>query len=529
MQKSPNMTFYTGLALAMALSGCGGDPSTTSTTSGDTMLANSVLVRNNTTGSTLSGTTATTTGTTTTPRYCQDGIYPAQWEWDMTAPIRQSAEPATEGTPKIEQVRNGVVIATYTALGGDGVLNQSAENVTDGQDTRVGPFRRASYLQWLPGDTFLVYPAVYRGKDMQIYLGPNSVNYADWKAGKYVVPENITIRGVTVDGKRPVIVNPPYGASIANYSNSLIHVEGKFAPNSGPLLKPASNITIENIDVMDAPDGGKVPRAGVVIAGVNNITLRNMRISGFKLHSANGVFGASGNSGTLKLENVELADNGGSGAPEHNAYINSSSVDPNFTFHARGVWSHGSFYGHELKSRAQRTIVEGSYLAGKRSDGVTQTEAYLLDIPNGGVALVRNNIFVKNYSGNNSNGASLTFAVEGASDGRAQELKVEHNTFVALSKYFDTQNHTLFPLYISNSVMSRNVSANVFVGYCKANDAAKDYRGENYAELTFADIDQTYRPLNPLLTGNPGIIGSPAYQHKSTFGQRTTYALGARD
>ncbi len=509
MQKSHNMKLYAGLAFALALSGCGGSDPSTSSTSGDVMLADS---------------------TGATPTYCQDGIYPAQWEWDMTAPIQQSAEPATEGTPKIEQVRKGVVIATYTALGGDGAISPSAENVTDGQDTRVGPFRRSSYLQWLPGDTFLVYPAVYRGKDMQIYLGPNSVNYEDVKAGRYVVPENITIRGVTVNGKRPVIVNPPSGASIATYNNALVHVEGKFVDSGKTLVKQASNITIENIDVMDASDGGKVYRAGVIIAGVNNITLRNMRISGFKLHSANGVFGAGGNSGTLKLENVELDNNGGAGGPEHNAYINSSSIDPNFTFHVKNSWSHDSFYGHELKSRAQRTIVEGSYLMGKRAAPGTQTEAYLLDVPNGGVLIARNNIFAKNYSGNNSNGASLTFNVESTTDGRPQNLTVEHNTFVAFSKYYDEQQHTLYPFFIGNvGSTSRKVSANVFVGYCKANDAVKDYRGENYAELNFTDIDKTFHPLNPLLRGNQAIIGTPAYVHKAATGQRATIALGARD
>ncbi len=537
MQKSPNMKFYAGLALAIALSGCGGgDSSTASTTSGDTMLANSTGVGNNTTGSTTTGGT-TTTGTTSTPTYCQDGIYPAQWEWDMKAPIRQAAAPATEGTPKIEQVRNGVVIATYTTLGGDGAISPTNQNVTDGQDTRVGPFRRSSYLQWLPGDTFLVYPAVYKGRDMQIYLGPNSINYADVLAGRYVVPENITIRGVTVDGKRPVIVNPPTtntkqgGASLANYNNSLIYVEGKLTDSGTTLVKQASNITIENIDVVDAPDGGYIGKAAVYISGVHNITLRNMRISGFRQHKVNGIFGAANyNSGTLKLENVELADNGGDSGPEHNAYINASTIDPQFTFHVVGSYSHGAYYGHELKSRAQRTIIEGSYLAGKRADAtMPQTEAYLLDIPNGGTAIVRNNIFVKNYSGNNSNGASLTFGVEPTSDGRPQDLTAEHNTFVALSKYYDTQSHPLFPMYIGSSVTNKRVSSNVFVGYCKANNATKDYRGENYSELTFADIDQTYRPLNPSLTGISSIVGSPAYQHKSTFGKRTTYALGARD
>jgi hypothetical protein len=167
---------------------------------------------------------------------------------------------------------------------------------------------------------------------------------------------------------------------------------------------------------------------------------------------------------------------------------------------------------------------------GKRADTGTQTEAYLLDVPNGGVLIARNNIFAKNYSGNNSNGASLTFGVESTTDGRPQELLVEHNTFVAFSKYYDDQNHTLYPLYIGNvATASKEVSANVFVGYCKANNAVKDYRGENYAELNFTDIDKTFHPLNPLLSGNQTIVGTPSYIHRTSAGQRSTIALGARD
>lgn len=470
--------------------------------------------------------------------YCQDNNYPTQWEWVPSSIVSQPA-PATSGTPKVEQVRNGVVIATYSALGGDALPSPTRENVTDGSDTRVGPFRRASYRQWQPGDLFLIYPAVYKGRDMQIYLGPSSANYTEVKNGVYAVPENITIRGVTVDGKRPVIVNPPTipngpsgGASLANYNNSLIYVEGKFAPNTGPLIKQASNITIENIDVVDAPDGGYIGKAGVYISGVNNITLRNMRISGFLQHRANGVFGAAANnSGTLKLENVELADNGGNSGPEHNAYINASTIDPNFTFHVKNSYSHGSYYGHELKSRANRTIVEGSYLAGKRADStMPQTEAYLLDVPNGGVLIARNNIFVKNYSGDFSNGASITFGVEGNPDGRINDLTVEHNTFVALSKYYDTQKHTPYPLYISSVFTGPSkVSSNLFVGYCLTGTAYKDYRGDNYAELDFNGITQDFRPVNPSYTGNPGIIGTPAYMHSGYTFVRQTNALGARD
>lgn len=423
-------------------------------------------------------------------------------------------------------MRNGVAIATYTSLSGS---SYSKENSYNGTDTSVGPFRRVPYLQWQSGDVFLIYPAVYSGADMQIYIGPNTANSADFKAGKYVIPENITIRGVTVDGQRPVIVNPPTGANNSNYGQSLIFAEGTYDAN-GNVIVPASNITIENLDIVDSPTGGKIGKAAVYVNGVKNFTLRNVRISGFKQHSANGIIGTYNNSGTLLLENVELDSNGGAGGPEHNAYINPSSTDPNFTFHVKGSWSHDAYYGHLLKSRAQRTIVEGSYLSGQRAEPGKQTETYLLDVPNGGVLIARNNVFVKDYSGNNSNGASLTFGVESTTDNRAWDLTVEHNTFVGFSRYYDEQKHQLFPLYIGNSAPGpKKVSSNVFVGYCQSGNVYRDFRGDNFATLNFNEIDQTFRPFSPSLTGNNSIIGTNAYMHKAATVPRFTIALGARD
>jgi hypothetical protein len=458
--------------------------------------------------------------------FCQDDTYPAQWVWNPST-ILQSDRPATSGTPKIVQMRNGVAIATYTSLGGD--KGYSKPNSANGGDTSVGPFRRQPYTQWQSGDVFLVYPAVYSGSDMQIYIGPNIANDADYTAGKYAVPDNITIRGVTVNGQRPVIVNPQTGASNSNYGQSLIYVEGR-RDSSGTLVQPATNITIENIDVVDSASGGNLGKAAIYINGVKNMTLRKVRVAGFKQHSVNGIFATSSNSGTLLLDNVELDSNGGNSGPEHNAYINASTVDPAFTFQVTGSWSHDSYYGHELKSRAQRTIIEGSYLSGQRATSGQQTEAYLLDVPDGGTLIARNNVFVKNYSGNNSNGASLTFGIESASASRTWGLTVEHNTFVAFSHYFDDGKHTLFPLFIStNAPGTKTVNSNVFVGYCTAGDSIRDFRGTNYAVLNFNEIDQSFRPRAPSLTGNISIVGTNAYRHKMTTLVRKTNALGARD
>ncbi|WP_132259082.1 hypothetical protein [Paucimonas lemoignei] len=458
--------------------------------------------------------------------YCSTNAYPTQWAWNPDTALSQPA-PANSGMPLMKQIRNGVVIATFTSLGGD--AGYSLPNSQDGRDTTVGPFRRLPYTQWRNGDIFEIYPAVYSGATMQMYIGPNVANDAAFNAGNVDVPANITIRGVTVNGKRPVIVNPPTGASNANYGQSLIYINGRIDAMD-TLVAPASNITIENIDIVDSPTGGNLGKAAVYVNGAANLTLRNVRISGFKQHQVNGIFATGNNTGTLLLDNVELDANGGNSGPEHNAYINASKTDPNYTFMVKSSWSHDSYYGHALKSRAQRTVVEGSYLTGSKAAAGQQTETYLLDVPDGGVLVARNNIFVKGYSGNNSNGASLTFGVESANPARTWGLTVEHNTFVALAKYYDDTHHQLFPLFINTSAPgTKTVDANVFVGYCPTGNPTGDYRGTNFASLNFNDIDLAYRPRLPSLTGNSSIIGTLQYRHLASGSVRKTNALGARD
>ncbi|HCY64207.1 MAG TPA: hypothetical protein DHV59_15570 [Oxalobacteraceae bacterium] len=521
--------------LALSLLSCGGGGSVSLSASAGAGNAGG------TSTTAVSATTTSTSSTTTVPDneanvysaptsyridFCSANVYPAQWTWNPDT-IRQQAAPAGTGTPMMKQIRNGVVIATYTSLGGD--AGYSRPNSQDGGDPAVGPFRRTPYTQWRDGDVFEIYPAVYSGATMQMYIGPNVANDAAFNAGSVDVPANITIRGVTVDGKRPVIVNPPTGASNSNYGQSLIYIGGRIDA-SDTLVAPSSSITIENIDIVDAPTGGNLGKAAVYVNGTANLTLRNVRIAGFKRHQVNGIFATSNNTGTLLLENVELDGNGGSNGPEHNAYINASKTDPNYTFMVKGSWSHDSYYGHALKSRAQRTVVEGSYLAGSRAASGAQTETYLLDVPDGGVLVARNNIFVKGYSGNNSNGASLTFGVESANPARAWGLTVEHNTFVALAKYYDDASHPLFPFFINNGAPgTKTVDANAFVGYCPSGNAGRDYRGTNFATLNFNEIDLAYRPRVPALAGNIAIIGTPRYRHLAGSAARTTNALGARD
>jgi hypothetical protein len=475
----------------------------------------------------LSGETVPLTGTYTTPAAAAEaaaGTFPAQWTWDPGDTVRQPL-PATGGTPLVKQYRNGQLIGTYSILGGgtwgqpDSYLNPYAPS---------GPFSRGPYRNWADGDLFEVYPAVYSGVNNQPWIGPMFDNDAEYSTGVSHTPTNITIRGVTVDGVRPVIKLDSAGASNNTLGQSVIYVDRSV------------NLTIENIDV-DGSAGGPVGKAGVYLNGADNVTLRNMRIHGFRHSNANGIFGTGGsNAGTVTIAGVELYDNGGDGGPEHNIYINASEVDPNYTVHMTGCWSHDAFYGHTFKSRAQVNILEGNYFqGGVPQSGATQAEAYLVDIPNGGRLTMRNNVLVKNASGVNSNGASVTFATEGVEDARPLAINIENNTFVAFTRYYDGS-HEVWPLFFyypmqlpgSAGFPVRNVSIqrNVFVGYRDAGDPALDYRGDLALIAGFADLNPDFSLKTNYVPADTSIVGTPAYGHEALLGRtRQLATVGARD
>lgn len=458
--------------------------------------------------------------------YCTDGQFPAQWTWNPVTTRDSVPQPATsaDGAPLIKQVRAGKVIATYTSLGGTGITTD--EHNTDGHDASGGAFHRSPYANWLDGDIFEVYPAVYTGPNQQPWIGPLTTDARNYTAGVFVTPRNITIRGITVNGKRPVIRNGPDGGSNNTLGQGLVYVDA------------SENVTIENIDIEDASNAGGLGKAAVYVNGAKNLTLRDVRIAGFKRHDTNGIFGTSNNSGTLRLERVELDGNGGGGGPEHNLYVNASSTDPNFTVYMTGSWSHGAYYGHLFKSRAQVNILEGNYFMGAKWDGTTQAENYLADFPNGGRIALRNNVFVKHHSGDNSNAMSVTYAMEGVEDARLNSVVIEHNTFVAFDRTYDGV-HPIYPMQFyypaklpgeaGFAVANPTIAHNVFVGYCKQAVSFMDYRGASATELNFNQIDLGFRVRDTTLVGHSTIRGTAAYAHRQRAVPRTTARVGARD
>ncbi len=464
------------------------------------------------------------TAATTYPNdYCVSENYPAQWTW-TPAPFADQPKAATSGTPLIKHIRNGVVIATYTQFGYGG--SNGSPNMQDNPDPAAGAFHRSGYQNWKDGDLFEVYPAVYQGEDQQPWIGQGYINYEDYMNSIFNTPKNITIRGITVNGKRPVIKLNGIGTSNNTLGQGAVYFD------------TSENIVFENIDI-DGNGATFSGKAGIYINGAKNLTLRNLRIHGFKGVDANGIFSTGNTRGLLKLESIELFENGGANGPEHNVYINHSTLDPNFTVIMRGSWSHDAYYGHLFKSRAQRNILEGNYFMGTKSTNGIQTENFLVDLPEGGTLLLRNNVLIKNVSGDNSNAMSVTFAMENQNNAASNRILIENNTFVAFGKYYDTQNHPIYPMqfyypakipgasgFPSFPVTVRN---NVFVGYCKYGLNFMDYRGTGALELNFNQVDQSFRLRSPQVRNNFSMLGSIGYEHYKRRISRATLNVGARD
>lgn len=464
--------------------------------------------------------------------FCTTGTYPAQWTWNPVETTNPPA-PATSGTPKVEQYRNGKLIATYNVLGsndpaGSCTLTQNA-SANPEATVGCGPFNRNDpYRQWQDGDVFMVYPAVYSGVQNQPWIGPGYDTYAQYQASTPFIPTNIIIEGVTVDGVRPVIVVGSSGAGNNTLGQSAVY----FAQSQG--------ITFENIDVdASGASAGTVGKSGVYINGGDNLTLADMRVHGFETAGVNGLFGTPNNSGTLELDRLELYQNGGPNGPAHNAYINASTSDPGFTVHLVNSWSYDAYYGHLFKSRAQVNDIEGNYFqGGLPQSGYSQAENYDLDIPNGGLLTVKDNVFAKNASGPNSNGAYITFGVEGIPDSRPLSIDIENNTFVAFSKTYDGS-HPLFPFFFAGGLtpgspgfITPNVTVekNVFVGFCPSGNAELAYRGDLALTEAFTELNQDFSISNKYISADTSILGVPAYQHAVQGGLvRTVPTIGAEN
>ncbi len=181
---------------------------------------------------------------------------------------------------------------------------------------------------------------------------------------------------------------------------------------------------------------GPVP-GGKAIWVINgkNIVIRNIEFSGTQVPDRNGA-GIRLQSGSLTLDNCYFHDNEMGILTADNPAILLTIINSEFSrniqdYPTTGSLSHniyvggiekfvmensisrGAKYGHTVKSRARQNIIRNNRIF----DEGDVSASYLIDIPNGGIALIENNYLYRNKGAQNN--ALISYGAEG--------MKYDHN------------------------------------------------------------------------------------------------------
>ena len=182
-------------------------------------------------------------------------------------------------------------------------------------------------------------------------------------------------------------------------------------PNGKGILVTQSDVTIQNLSFSGAAvaDGNG---AGIRYEGGNLVI-----IDSYFHDNQDGLLANSDPNGTIRIVGSEFANNGAGDGFTHNLYVNNiaSLVIDDSYFHDANV-------GHQIKSRAQSTTITNSRIY----DG-NGTGSYSIDLPNGGVGVIRNNVIQQGP--NSDNPAIIHYGGESAAYA-GSSLLIEDNVVV---------------------------------------------------------------------------------------------------
>lgn len=198
-------------------------------------------------------------------------------------------------------------------------------------------------------------------------------------------------------------------------------------PNGKAILITDTDVTIDHFSFSGATvnDGNG---AGIRYQGGNLVVTNSL------FHdNQNGIMGGAYPTGTVTIRNSEFDHNGAGDGYTHGIYIGdiaSLTID--------GSYFHDAVVGHEIKSRAESTIIRNS-----RVEDGAGSASYAIDLPNGGAVEISNSIVEKGP--NSQNPVLISYGEEG---------NLHANS--SLSIFNDTM---LYDRSVSpSSVLVRNVS-----------------------------------------------------------------------
>ncbi|GAB6054322.1 right-handed parallel beta-helix repeat-containing protein [Magnetospira thiophila] len=214
-----------------------------------------------------------------------------------------------------------------------------------------------------------------------------------------------------------------------------LEADGKSAQGKAIWVIRGNNTTVEHIGFFKATVRDR-NGAGIRQEGAN-LTVRHCLFR----DNENGILAGDNPDSDILVEFSEFDHNGFGRGYTHNIYINKVR-----RFTLRGSYSHRARVGHAVKSRALTTVIAYNRLA----DGADGNSSYLLDLPNGGTALVMGNEFQQGPKAVNQ--TAVSFAAERRPNPE-QNLMMVNNTLVnQRTRGVFIQNHGTQAAYLANNL-----------------------------------------------------------------------------
>ena len=155
-------------------------------------------------------------------------------------------------------------------------------------------------------------------------------------------------------------------------------------PNGKAILTVDASATVDGFGFTGA-SVGDANGAGIRWEG-GDLTVQNSVF----WNNQDGILGTVG-SGHAIIKNSEFSHNGAGDGQSHNIYIGNAA-----SLLIDGSYFHDAVTGHEIKSRAENTVITNSRIFDNAGDG-----SYSIDLPQGGIASITNNIIEKGASAEN--------------------------------------------------------------------------------------------------------------------------------
>lgn len=363
--------------------------------------------------------------------------------------------------------------------------------------------------------SFLGFSTIWQAGPSYDYSTPNALYLAD-QSGEIDMADFDTI----------YIENSDYSGvdALAAWQQNNLFIQGLGGPEEKPHLMAdgenilgkgiwvcvGDNITVENIEF----SGATVPDengAGIRLDGIG-LTLRHCYFH----DNENGLLTSNPDDGDILIEYCEFGYNGFGDGFTHNMYIGHVN-----SFTLRYSYSHHTNVGHNVKSRANNNYIQFNLIA----DEETGNSSRLIDIPNGGYALIQGNSLMQGPSAINNN--AVGFGKEGLTNPGPQQLFFVYNTLVnkrvASCNFLDIEEGT-GDAYVVNNIFAG--SGELVVGF--ATTFLYNYHHEDISHFEF-EAEEVYNyniaPTSPVIDSGliimDGLDAEFVYSHPTDGWPRT--------